>query len=536
MRNLIQAKTGTIDNCVRAAIYTRLSDEDKDKVRYSDLSESIKNQIALAEKHAQERGWNIVGVYSDDDWSGLDKDRPEFNRLLRDCQEGKIDIVLCKDMSRFTRDKIVTEEYLETRFPEWNVRFIGLTDGSDTADKGNKKSREINALVNQWYAEDISNKVRAAFKTKREAGSFIGSFAPYGYIKSTTVKGRLEIDLAAAEVVKRIFVLYLSGLGTHSIALLLNKDDIPNPTAYKESKYPNYKNVFKKDNRGLWSKTSVKRILRNEAYIGNMVQHKNEKLHFKTKRRRNLPREAWEIVEGTHEPIIDVDTFFKVQKLLNSKVRSTGEGTPHLFAGTVVCKDCGSPMVKSSNNGYCYLTCSGYRADQSICSRHSIRLDMLTDAVEHRIRELLFGLLQHKEKFLTQLVENDGFAPMFKMANIKVQKVMGRIKEVTEALKALYVDKCQGKIDTFIFNDIKNEFIQEKNKLDKQLVKLREELAAAKGLNNRVIYWSTVLDKWAKSPALTREIINELINRVEIGEKGDGFQEIVIYYNFTNCV
>ncbi|HEX3031734.1 MAG TPA: recombinase family protein, partial [Bacillota bacterium] len=148
---------------LRAAIYARLSDEDKDKTKSGDLSESIQNQITLATRFAREKDWLIVDVYSDDDWSGLDRERPEFNRLLRDCEQGRVDVVLCKDMSRFTRDKILPEEYLETRFAEWQVRFIGLTDGTDTADKSNKKSREINALVNQWYAEDISTKVRAAF-------------------------------------------------------------------------------------------------------------------------------------------------------------------------------------------------------------------------------------------------------------------------------------------------------------------------------------------------------------------------------------
>lgn len=523
-----------LNTLVRVAIYARLSDEDKHKTSYTDYSESIKNQIALATQYAQERSWIIAGVYCDDDWSGLDRDRPEFNRLLKDCENGKIDIVLCKDMSRFTRDKIVTEEYLETKFLEWKVRFIGLTDGSDTADKANKKSREINALVNQWYAEDISNKVRAAFKTKRGQGAFIGSYPAYGYVKSETVKGKLEIDPDAAQIVKKIFSLYRTGFGTRSITRILNEEGVPNPTAYKESKHPRYKNAFKNDDRGLWNKTSVKRILRNEVYIGNMVQHKNEKFHFKTKKRRNLPKEAWEVVEGTHEPVVTRDAFFKVQELLDSKVRCTGEGTPHLFAGIVVCKDCGSIMVKSSNGHYRYLTCSRYRTGRDLCSRHSIRLDMLIVKVEQRVRALLADLLKDKEKFLKQLAENDGFTSGINVITANLGKINSRLRGVTEALKTLYVDKSLGKIDTLIFSELKREFIGEKHQLTRQLEKLQGELKAANVQTNRLIYWSTVLDKYAKFAELTREMVNELIHFVEIGERGDGRQEVVIHYNFKS--
>jgi len=521
---------------IRVAIYARLSDEDKNKTSYSEKSESIKNQITLATKFAQENGWKIVEVYSDDDWSGLDRDRPEFNRLLEDCEAGKIDIVLCKDMSRFTRDKIVTEEYLETKFMEWNVRFIGLSDGSDTADKANKKSREINALVNQWYAEDISNKIRAVFKTKREEGSFIGSYATYGYVKSDKVKGKLEIDPEAAPVVKNIFLLYLEGCGTYTIARMLNEEGILNPASYKKSKHPNYKNAFQKDHRGLWSKTSVMRVLKNEVYIGNIVQHKCEKIHFKTKKHRNLPKEEWEIVENTHEPIIDRDTFLKVQELLNMHIRSTGKGTPHIFAGKVICKDCGSALAKSSYGSYHYLSCSKYRLDNSSCSKHSIQFDVLTETVEQRIRNLLSDLIKDKEKFLRQLVENDDFTSSIKSLQAKRDTINYRVKDLTTALKTLYMEKSQGKVDAFIFGSLQEEFLKEKCQLDKQLEILNAQLTKANDQNDRLEYWSKVLEKYSNFDELTREMVNELIDFIEIGERGDGPQEVVIHYSFRICV
>jgi len=518
----------------RAAIYARLSDEDKHKKSYTDLSESIKNQIALLQEYALEHGWQITGIYCDDNWSGLDRDRPEFNRLLEDCKEGNIDIVLCKDMSRFTRDKIITEEYLETRFPEWNVRFIGLSDGSDTHDLSNKKSREINALVNQWYAEDISSKVRAAFKTKRRQGSFIGSYPPYGYVKSKTVKGRLEIDEEAALIVKKAFALYLAGHGTRKISQLFNDEGIPNPSGHKKLHSPRYKNPFKKSESSLWSNTSVKRILRNEVYIGNMIQHKNEKLSFKTKNRRNLPKCAWETVTGTHEPIIDPVTFAQVQRLLDSRIRSTGKGCPHLFAGKVTCKDCKNVMVKSSHSGFSYLTCSYYRTGSGRCSRHSIRLDQLTAAVEQRVGQMVSELLSRREEIVDYLLENDSFRSGIRVIRAGIERAETRVGEITAALKSLYLDKSMIITEPAVFHELKEEFITERKRLEQQLEELKERLNTAVNQKNRLQFWHKVLDKYTNPPELTREMVNMFINFIEVGEKNNGLQEIVIHFNFKN--
>lgn len=518
----------------RAAIYVRLSDEDRAKAHSQDLSESIKNQLALASAYAAERNWTVTDIYCDDDWSGLDRDRPDFNRLLKDCEAGRIDLVLCKDMSRFSRDKIVTEEFLETKFQEWNVRFIGLTDGTDTADKGNKKSREINALVNQWYAEDISTKVRAAFKTKQNQGLFIGSYPAYGYVKSPAVKGKLEVDPEIAPVVRMIYGLYLSGNGTHGIACLLNAEGIPNPTAYKESKYPNYRNAFKKSNLGLWNKTTVKRILRNEIYIGNMVQHKSVKPHFKSKRRTALPQKAWEVVEGTHEPIIDPETFFRVQEMMNGKIRSTREGRSHIFAGKVFCKDCGCSMIKSACGKYAYLTCSTHRINSSLCSRHSVRFDELTDIVSGRIRNLLPALSADQEQLLMILTAHDDYAANLKKLKINIEDTQTQIRKVVDALTNLYKEQGQGTMHASIFNEIKEGLIRERNRMQRKLAKHRADLENVNDLSNRVQYWTAVLNGFLSFSELTRDLVVELISFVEIGEKAEGSQEIVIHYSFSD--
>jgi len=376
----------------KVAIYCRLSDEDKDKNNKFDESESIQNQKKLLTKYSIENDWSIYKIYSDDDYSGLDINRPEFNHMIKDAREGKFNIILCKHQSRFSRDIEVVEKYLHRKFPEWGIRFVSLTDNVDTLDETNKKSRQINSLVNEWYSEDISRSIRATFKVKREEGKFIGSFASYGYIKDPKNKNKLIIDDEAARVIKMIFNWYLEGNGTQHISRMLNERGIPNPTKHKQRKGLNYKNSSQTDAYGLWNKTTIRRILRNEVYIGNTVQGKREKLNYKSNKIVSTSKDKWVLVENTHEPIIDNNTFEAVQKRLSKKIRSTGKGKAHIFAGKVRCMDCKSTMNKvRSGKGYEYLRCKLYLRDpkKKLCTSHSIRLDVLVDIVTERLKSHL---------------------------------------------------------------------------------------------------------------------------------------------------
>ncbi len=314
----------------KVAIYCRLSDEDRNKSNKFDESESIQNQKNILTKYAIEQGWNIYNIYSDDDFSGLDSERPEFNRMIKDAQMGRINIILAKTQARFTRDMELVEKYLHKDFVEWGIRFVGFADFVDTNQKGNKKARQINGLVNEWYCEDISASIRTVFNSKREDGDFIGSFATYGYKKDPDNKHKLIIDEDAAEVVKLIFDLYLQGNGTQHIAYILNERGIPNPSKYKQLNGEKFVNSSQKDSYGLWNKTTVKRMLTNEMYLGHMQQRKREKVSYKTKKIRSIPKEQWIVVKNTHEPIIDEKTFFTVQNRLRSRARSTGTGNTYI--------------------------------------------------------------------------------------------------------------------------------------------------------------------------------------------------------------
>ena len=216
----------------KAAIYCRLSKEDDEKIREGDESESIQNQKMILTEYAARNGFILHEIYADDDYSGLDSDRPAFNQMIRDAKKGLFNTIICKTQSRFTRDMEVVEKYLHGLFPLLGIRFIGVVDHVDTNNRGNKKARQINGLINEWYCEDLSESIKSVYKSKMQQGQFLGAFAPYGYIKDPQDRHRLIIDNEAAQVVKKIFQLYLEGFGVQKIRNKLYEEGIPTPTVY----------------------------------------------------------------------------------------------------------------------------------------------------------------------------------------------------------------------------------------------------------------------------------------------------------------
>ena len=271
---------------MKAAIYCRLSKEDEYKIGES---ESIQNQKSMLLQYALENGFDIYQIYSDEDYSGIDRNRPAFNSMLQAASEHQFDVVLAKTQSRFTRDMELVEKYLHGKFMEWGIRFIAVVDHVDTNDTANKKSRQINGLINEWYLEDLSTNVRSVLDHKRKEGLFIGSFARYGYCKDPNAKGKLIIDPEAAEVVRRIFSMALNGIGAHKIARILNDEKIPSPTAYKQLHGIYYRSALKNTNAALWSSPIVYQILHDQLYIGNMVQGKHKKISYKSEKTIWLP-------------------------------------------------------------------------------------------------------------------------------------------------------------------------------------------------------------------------------------------------------
>ena len=364
----------------RVAIYCRLSEEDRNKQIETDDSNSIANQKAMLLQYAQEQRWEVHGIYSDDDYAGADRNRPAFNSLLADAQAKRFDIVLCKTQSRFTRELELVEKYINGMFDIWGIRFVSIVDNADTANKGNKKSRQINGLVNEWYLEDMSDNIKSVLTNRRQNGYHIGAFALYGYKKDPAQRGHLIVDEEAAAVVREVFALFLQGYGKTAIARILNDRGIPNPTEYKLRNGLRYQQP-KRRNSTLWRYFAISNMLSNEIYIGNMVQGKYGSISYKTKQNKPRKKEDWLRVEGTHEPIITRDVWERVQALVSDRARPFESGTIGIFARKVICVNCGYAMSSSKTHNRRYLRCSCRNISKDACMGAFISQDTLEQIV-----------------------------------------------------------------------------------------------------------------------------------------------------------
>ena len=357
----------------RVGIYLRLSNEDKDKKNNFDYSESIKNQrnmlLDYIKKH---NNFVLTDIYCDENLSGAGTYRPEFERLINDCKNKKLDIVLCKSQSRFSRDMEVIEKYINTKFLEWNIRFISISDNADTDNYGNKKARQINGLVNEWFLEDISNNIRTAFNSKMKQGEFISPFASYGYEISKKDTNKLIVDKEASIIVKKIYKLYLEGYGYTQIAKYLNQNNIPSSSLYKHNKGIKLNIVSRKKISDIkWNNNAIKTILTNELYIGNLIQGKRTTVSYKN---HKIIKK-----EGTHEAIIPKSIFNKVQLLIKKRTRPIKSiGKYHIFSGIVYCRQNHLMTIKDSGK-HKYLVCK-------TCKK-SIRYDYLESLVSKKLNK-----------------------------------------------------------------------------------------------------------------------------------------------------
>ena len=385
----LKRKQGIVEPSVqwKAAEYLRISREDGDK----EESDSIGSQKDITHEYVEQND-DIVFIdeYVDDGWTGTNFTRPDFERMMADIKCGAVNCIIVKDLSRLGRNYILVGQYLEMIFPLLNIRFISVVDHIDSV----KDPASINnALVsfknvmNDEYCRDISNKVRASLDRKRGKGEFIGSFASYGYFKDPEDHHRLVIDPIAAEVVRNIYQWFMGGMSIIGIAKKLNQLGVPNPTMYKKQLGFNYRHPTGELCDGLWPDSSVKRILKNRIYTGDMVQSKTKIKSYKVQVCTNVPEEKWIVVPDTHEALISRDLFETVQQLLRRDTR-TAPGVTHvsIFGGYIRCADCRRAMGKKTTSQpykkYYYYVCQTFRkGDQAACTKHTIREEKLYQAV-----------------------------------------------------------------------------------------------------------------------------------------------------------
>lgn len=513
----------------RVAIYVRLSEEDEFKEKKDDDSESIQNQKSLLMEYAMKHpDWEIVGIYSDDDYSGADCNRPDWNIMLKRCEKREIDIVLCKTQSRFSRDMEVIEKYLHNKFIEWNIRFISIIDNVDTAIKGNKKARQINGLINEWYLEDMSDNIKAVLKHKKQSGQFTGSFAPYGYLRSNENKHQLIVDPDAKEVVKKIFELYASGKGYSTIAMYLTQQEIPTPSKLKKIQGSKFVCGKANGNDSIWKKDTIRKILTDQTYIGNLVQGKVENYSYKNQKRRTIDKDKWIVVEGTHEPIIDKETWTLVQKKFEIRGTRTSykTGEIHLFSKKVYCNECGKSMARNNgynkHHSYAYLRCRTRASNGLACSNcGSIRYDYMEKLV---LEELNKFIVQYKDNSILENSVKEQYDLEVEKKK-KIEYIQEQIKKTNlilskkkTSLKSLYQDKEDGILSIDEFLVLKSDWAKDITQLENQMKQLEIENMNLISTQENKEQIQNAIKEFDKVEQLTRQLVDTFIHKIYVSK------------------
>lgn len=519
----------------KAAGYLRISREDGDK----EESDSITSQKDLTREYVEQDGDMVfVDEYVDDGWSGTNFARPDFERMMADIKRGAVNCIIVKDLSRLGRNYILVGQYLEMVFPLLNIRFISIVDHIDSV----KDPASINnALVsfknvmNDEYCRDISNKVRSSLDRKRSKGEFIGSFASYGYLKDPDDRHRLVVDPAAAEVVRRIYQWFSGGMSIIGIAKKLNRLGVPNPTMYKKQLGLNYRHPAGELCDGLWPDSSVRRILKNRIYTGDMVQSRTKIKSYKVQVCTQVPEDKWTVVPDTHEAIIPREQFEAVQQLLMRDTRAA-PGVSHvsIFSGYIRCADCRRAMAKKQVSQpykkYHYYVCQTFRkGDKTACTKHTIREEKLYQAVlttiqtQIRLAVSMDEVLQELRKEAVKV----GKPPRLEAMLEQKEQEHARISRLK---LDLYPDWKAGMLS-------KAEYLALKEKFDRQLEQIERATAGIKGEIRR--YRETAdaenqftrhFIKYHNITELTREVIVELVEMIYVHEGGS----ITIEFKFQD--
>lgn len=521
----------------RVGLYVRLSREDGDKIE----SESVGSQKALLQKYADERpDMRVFDIYTDDGWSGTDFNRPAFQKMLKDAANKKINCVIVKDLSRFGRNYVEAGKYLETVFPLFGVRFIAVNDQIDSV--GNPASVNniivpFKNIINDEYCRDISVKVRSALDIRRRQGKFIGSFAPYGYKKDENDRNKLVVDEEAAQTVRLIYKTFLQGSSIAGVARELNARAVPNPSEYKRRKGLNCNRGTGAGNSGLWLDTTVRRILCNQLYIGNLVQKKNEVISYKIHKTKAVDSADRIVAENTHEAIISKSDFEKAQQLLSRDTRvSPKTQRLSVFSGFIKCADCGRAMQKRTvpqpNKTYEYYVCSTYKKlDKTACTKHAIRADILEETVLTVLNKYIgiavnFDRLADKVK----LAQKNG-ARTKRLAS-ELNETRNRLVKAQKLLLDIYPDYKNGILSREQYFALKekyeNECADATAAIERTEKEIRDFENGADGVNSFI----AELKKYKGLQKLTREVVAELIENIYVREGG----EIDLHFKFKDAV
>lgn len=518
------------------ALYCRLSRDDD----LSGDSMSIQNQKAMLEHYANENGHTNCKFFIDDGVSGTTFERKGFQDMITEIENGNVGTVIVKDLSRLGREYLQTGYYTEIMFPKYDVRFIAVNDNVDSAN-GDNEFAPFKNIINEWYARDISRKVRSAYKTKAIKGEFTGMRAPYGYMKSPEDKHKLIPD-ENAPVVQRMFQMALEGKSCGAIATILKNERIPTPGVYirnkdgilcenKRVKYP-YS----------WFQTTVRDILTNEVYIGNMVSQKHTSKSFKDKRLVERPKDEWIRVENTHEPLIDKDTFFTVQKRICIKKPKKQPNPDNIFRGLLFCGECGKSIVykkEHSVNHTAKYQCNLYvKRGKPHCTAHSINASDLKAIVLEDINRHIVLSSEDKEQYIEHLIkQSDGELNGEKSSYKKeMQKINQRLDELNIILQNLYEDKVFKRISEERYTSMSVSLEKEEAQLKDRYTEIQTNLSKFTQQSKSAQDFADLIEQYSPVKELTADLLNHLIEKIVIHEKtdenGEKVMPIEIYYRF----
>lgn len=508
----------------RLGIYIRLSKEDLKKGK--DDSNSVKNQRDLLNDFYRRNidEFESITEYVDDGHTGTDANREDFQRLLADVMSGKINCVIVKDLSRFARNYSDAGSLIDNLFVQMGVRFISLAENVDSYKNPDSVSNiivPITNVMNDNYCYQTSKKIRQVFDYKRRNGQYIGAFAPYGYVKHPKDKHRLIVDPDAAENVKLIFTMLIQGSSKRAIALYLNEHGVPSPSAYKVQK------GLPVSTRGyddpMWGARMIHSILTNPTYTGDLAQGRSRVKSYKVHQIEAVPRVEWVEVAGTHEAIIDYETFDKVQALLQRDTRTSPKGREvHLFSGFLKCADCGRAITRCvSKNNNVYYSCSTYKnRSRTACTMHSIKHERLEAAVLFAVQHQVHLAVSYSE-IVTQI----NSAPIKKSQSYRLDDLIAakerELIKITRYKQSLYQDWKDGEITQQEYRDMKADYERQTSDISAVLTRLNAERAElANGVDNEHPALVAFM-KYQNIEALNREILVELVDYIKVYENGN---------------
>ena len=529
------------------ALYERLSRDDE----MQGESNSIVNQKRYLEEYAQAQGFKNIRHFTDDGYSGTNFKRPGFQKMIAAIEAGEIDVVCVKDLSRFGRDYLKVGFYTEIMFPEKGVRFIAINNSVDSANPTENDFTPFLNIMNEWYAKDTSNKIRAIFRSRMQDGKRCSGAIPYGYRRDPEDKNHLLIDEEAAKVVRRIYQMVIDGMGSQAIANQLTADNVLIPSAYLEQSEHGESRNHSYHDPCRWNCTAVSYILDKQEYMGHTVLGKTICENFKTKKRRKARPDELIIFENTHEPIIDAETWHLVQKLRRRTRRKLANGSySHRLSGLVYCADCGkrlsysSPQSQHRPDGKTYdadssFRCPTYKSMYGECTMHYIKSSTLDKLVDEAVRKIARYVLRNEQAFLEQVRVLTSADQKHTQSEDKKElvNIKKRIAELDNYIKRLYEGNASGKIPDRQFEKLMAQYDSEQQELEERVKEIEVSIHEIQQESENGQQFVRLVQKYRDLTEIDQTALNEFIDKVVVheatgGRTADRSQQIDIYFNF----